>query len=87
MAHAPAPVTAAATEPGAADHGLSKKQLLAQWLFLPLLWVAVIFVSVAQSQATRDTEFEVALFFAVLEWGPWVLLSPFVVWIARRIQI
>ncbi len=87
MAHAPAPVTAAATEPGSADHGLSKKQLLAQWLFLPLLWVAVIFVSVAQSQATRDTEFEVALFFAVLEWGPWVLLSPFVVWIARRIQI
>lgn len=87
MAQAPSPSTAAVAEANSGGLGLSKQHLLAQWLLLPLLWVGVIFVSVAQNQATRDTEFEVALFFAVLEWGPWVLLSPFVVWIARRIQI
>lgn len=87
MAQAPSSHTATSPEANPGGRSASRRQLLAQWVLLPLLWVAVIFVSVAQSQATRDTEFEVALAFAVLEWGPWVLLSPVVVWIARRIQI
>lgn len=87
MAHAFLPSPATATESSLGDSAASKRGRLAQWILLPLLWIAVIFISVAQGQAARDADFEIAVQLAALDWAPWILLSPLVVGLARRVQI
>lgn len=60
---------------------------LGRGIALALLWVVLALISAAQNAAWREMEWPVALTFATLDWGPWVLLSPLVLWYARRVQI
>lgn len=54
---------------------------------LGLLWVALALISAAQVMAWREIPWRTALGFAFMDWGPWILLSPVVLWYAQRIQI
>lgn len=60
---------------------------LVQWALLSLLWLTLAVISAAQNVAWREIDWKIALGFTLLDWGPWIILSPLVLWFARRVQI
>lgn len=58
-----------------------------RWLLLSAMWVLVAILSAAQNAAWHDLEWAFAFQVAVLDWGPWIFLSPIVIWFAQRVQI
>src|SRR5882724_6708368 len=58
-----------------------------QWGLLSSVWVALIGFFAAQMVAVDEVTWRVALSFALLDWGPWIILSPIVLWFVRRVHI
>lgn len=58
-----------------------------RWLLLTVLWVAVAGVFTAQQAIGRELDWRIVAGFALLDWGPWIVLSPIVLWLAERVQI
>lgn len=58
-----------------------------RWLLLTLLWVAVAGVFTVQQAIGRELDWRMVAGFALLDWGPWIVLSPIVLWLAERVQI
>lgn len=57
------------------------------WTLLSCLWLVLSVVSAIQHVAWREVDWGVALGFALMDWGPWLVLSPVVLWYARRVRI
>jgi two-component sensor histidine kinase len=57
------------------------------WALLTLLWIGLALISAAQMTLARELEWDLALRFASLDWAPWIVLSPVVLWFARRVHI
>lgn len=77
-----------------ADGGRSEKRAgrawqssFVRWLLLSLLWIALAVITAVQHATWREVEWNTALGFTLMDWGPWVVLSPIVLWFARRVQI
>jgi hypothetical protein len=58
-----------------------------RWLLLTLLWMAIAGVFAVQQAIGRELDWRIVAGFALLDWGPWIVLSPIVLWLAERVQI
>jgi signal transduction histidine kinase len=58
-----------------------------RWLLLTFVWLALAAVTIAQLASWPDMDWRNALVFALIDWGPWIVLSPLVLWFARRVEI
>lgn len=58
-----------------------------RWLLLALLWMAIAGVFAVQQAIGRELDWRIVAGFALLDWGPWIVLSPIVLWLAERVQI
>lgn len=67
--------------------GQASRKMFFTWLFLTAIWIIVGTLTVCQQVMSQDIDWKTALQFALLDWGPWVLLSPFVVMFASRFPI
>ncbi|MBL9203501.1 MAG: histidine kinase [Opitutaceae bacterium] len=50
-------------------------------------WVVVITGFTVQLAGVDGITWQNALYFSLLDWGPWIVLSPVVLWFAARVQI
>jgi two-component sensor histidine kinase len=57
------------------------------WTLLTSIWLGLILFFAAQLVAVDQMTWETAFTFALLDWGPWVVLSPLVLWFAHRVHI
>lgn len=51
------------------------------------LWLALALVFAAQLYALRVFPWDAALAISLIDWAPWIVLGPAVLWLARRIPI
>lgn len=58
-----------------------------RWLLLSLMWILLATITAAQMAMSRDINWQGALDFSLSDWGPWIVLSPLVLWFARKVQI
>lgn len=54
---------------------------------LTLLWITIAFVFWLQNALFDGWPWSVALRVAIFDWGPWIVLSPFVLWLGRTAHI
>jgi len=55
--------------------------------WLSLLWLVVGLLGVVQVSISKEIDVSTAALFACMDWGPWILLSPLVVWFSLRAQV
>jgi len=55
--------------------------------WLTLLWIVVGVLGVVQVSVSKEIDLSMAAVFACMDWGPWILLSPLVVWFSLRAQV
>jgi hypothetical protein len=55
--------------------------------WLTLLWIVVGVLGVVQVSISKEVDLSTATIFACMDWGPWILLSPLVVWFSLRAQV
>jgi len=55
--------------------------------WLTLLWIVVGLLGVVQVSISKEIDVTTAALFACMDWGPWILLSPLVVWFSLRAQV
>lgn len=58
-----------------------------RFLALSVLWVAIGTLFALQVMVFDEMPGYVTVRMALLDWGPWILLSPLVLWFSQRIQI
>ena len=61
--------------------------VLAEFGVLTLLWLTVAAVFWLQNAIFDGWPWSTALRVAILDWGPWIVLSPFVLWLNRTARI
>jgi hypothetical protein len=54
---------------------------------LTLLWITIALVFWLQNALIDGWPWTIALRLAVFDWGPWIVLSPFVLWLGRAAHI
>lgn len=57
------------------------------WVWLTLVWVLVGLAFAAQTVWLGGFTWNVAIAWAILDWGAWIPLAPAAVWLARRLII
>ncbi len=57
------------------------------WVGLSLLWVVIGLIFAAQTVWLGGFSWHVALGWAILDWGLWVVLAPPVAWLAQKIPV
>lgn len=60
---------------------------LGRWLLLSIVWLGVAAIFAVQQVAGRELDWRLIAGFALLDWVPWIALSPLVLWLANRVQI
>ncbi|MFT3783324.1 MAG: histidine kinase [Nibricoccus sp.] len=60
---------------------------LVRFLILTAIWLGVSAVFALQASAFGFATWTRALTFTLLDWGPWIIFSPFVLWLAERLPI
>lgn len=63
------------------------RSAVGRWLLLSAVWIAVGVLFALQQVAGRELEWAQVVRFSLLDWAPWIVLSPAVLWLARRVQI
>lgn len=63
------------------------RSLMGRLLLLSAVWIATAAAFTLQLALGREIEWQVAVALAILDWGPWIVLSPLVLWFARRVRI
>lgn len=71
------PSTGAAAVPSPA-----RRNLAGQWLLISAFWLLIASASVLEATLLRSNSFADALKSASIQWLPWVLLSPVIVWLS-----
>lgn len=56
-------------------------------MLLSALWICLGAISAIQIASWPEMNRNLALLFVFVDWGPWIVLSPFVVWFAGRVPI
>lgn len=63
------------------------RKVVFTWLYLAAIWLVVGALSVCQQVMSQDIDWKISVQFALLDWGPWLLLSPIVVLFAGRFPL
>jgi hypothetical protein len=64
-----------------------RQSRLGRWLLLTVFWLVLAALSAAQLPLRPDMDWRTAFAFALIDWGPWIVLSPIVLWFAGRFEI
>jgi len=70
-----------------AERQSSERPLVVKLLLLSLVWVGIGTVFTLQLVFVGVDSAANAFRFALLDWGPWIVISPVVLWFSRRVQI
>jgi two-component system, LytTR family, sensor kinase len=68
-------------------HAHFVRNVAARWLLLPLAWLAVMSIFALEITRLAGVPWHTAWIISASEWGPWLVLSPLILWLARRIPI
>jgi hypothetical protein len=80
-----------ATPPPAGGTGPSKRRArfwrVPWWVLIVVIWVAIALLFAVISVLFQRAVWSTAWRFSLFDWGPWIVLSPLVVWLARKFAI
>lgn len=69
------------------DEYRPRRSPLHRFALLSALWIGVAVVFAVQIYALGFLTWQSAVLLALLDWGPWILFAPLVLWLARRFPL
>ncbi len=67
--------------------GVTGMPLWLKLALLSLVWIVIGALFVIQITVFDKVPRNIAIYFALMDWGPWIIVSPLVLWLGSRVQI